>query len=129
MTDTALLGAAARPADAASASVWWRRAFSLRELGVFYALLLIWAVLAGATLGTGRPFYLQPANILNVLYQSSLISIMGIAMTVVLITGNFDLSVASVAALSAAVFIEVSSIAGPWARSARASPSRRRSAC
>jgi D-xylose transport system permease protein len=77
----------------------------LRSVGVLYALALIWAIISIATLLTGRPFFLQPVNIINVTYQSSLISIMGVAMTVVLITGNFDLSVASVAALSAAVFI------------------------
>jgi D-xylose transport system permease protein len=79
--------------------------FGLRNVGVFYALALIWAIVSIATLLTGRPFFLQPVNIVNVVYQASLISIMGVAMTVVLITGNFDLSVASVAALSAAVFI------------------------
>jgi D-xylose transport system permease protein len=79
--------------------------FGLRSVGVLYALALIWAIISIATLLTGRPFFLQPVNIINVTYQSSLISIMGVAMTVVLITGNFDLSVASVAALSAAVLI------------------------
>jgi D-xylose transport system permease protein len=83
----------------------WGAHFSLRSVGVFYALALIWGVVSVATVLTGRPIFLHPSNILNVLYQSSLISIMGIAMTVVLITGNFDLSVASVAALSAALFI------------------------
>ena len=83
----------------------WATHFNLRTVGVFYALAIIWAIISIATIATGRPFFLQPSNIFNVLYQSSLISIMGIAMTVVLITGNFDLSVASVAALAAALFI------------------------
>ena len=93
------------PQPATRAPAKWSRHFALRSAGVFYALALIWAIVSVATVATGRPFFLQPSNILNVLYQSSLISIMGIAMTVVLITGNFDLSVASVAALAAALFI------------------------
>jgi D-xylose transport system permease protein len=39
---------------------------------------------------------------------------MGVAMTVILITGNFDLSVASVAALAAAVLIGLSDSLGFW---------------
>jgi len=105
--------AVARPAGRSGSPQRWR-VLSLRELGVFYALLLIWLLLSAATIGLGRPLFLQPSNILNVFYQSSLISIMGIAMTVVLITGNFDLSVASVAALSAALFIELSAPWGVW---------------
>ena len=101
---SAVLGPGASP-PARAASAGWRSHLNLRSVGVFYALALIWAVVSVATLVTGRPFFLQPANILNVLYQASLVSIMGIAMTVVLITGNFDLSVASVAALAAALFI------------------------
>jgi D-xylose transport system permease protein len=62
-------------------------------------------VLSIATTYTGKANYLSVLNVTNVLYQASLISFMAIAMTVILITGNFDLSVASVAALSAAVFV------------------------
>jgi D-xylose transport system permease protein len=40
-----------------------------------------------------------------VIYQTSLIGMMAVAMTVVLISGNFDLSVASVAAFSAVVLV------------------------
>ena len=92
----------------------WRRAFGLRDAGVYYALLLLVLVLAVATAATGRPSYLNPVNLANILYQSSLIGIMGIAMTVILITGNFDLSVASVAALAAAVLISVAGLIGFW---------------
>ena len=54
------------------------------------------------------------ANISNVLYQSSLVAIIAVAMTVILITGNFDLSVASVAALSAAVVVGLADTLGFW---------------
>ena len=101
--------AALAPAPAA-----WRQAFGLREAGVYYALALLVLVLVLATAATGRPSYLDPVNLANILYQSSLISIMGVAMTVILITGNFDLSVASVAALSAAVMISLAGLVGFW---------------
>jgi ribose/xylose/arabinose/galactoside ABC-type transport system permease subunit len=81
------------------------RAFGLRAAGVYYALGLLIAVLAMVTAVMGRPSYLSAVNMTNIVYQSSAIAIMGVAMTVVLITGNFDLSVASVAALAAAVHI------------------------
>ena len=92
----------------------WRRLFSLREMGVFYALILLILILSVATAYNGRPNYLSLLNITNVLYQSSLTSIMAVAMTVVLITGNFDLSVASVAALSAAVLVGTADSIGFW---------------
>jgi D-xylose transport system permease protein len=90
------------------------RSFGLREAGVYYALLLLVLVLAAITAATGRPPYLSAINLTNIVYQSSLIAIMGVAMTVVLITGNFDLSVASVAALAAAVLIMAASHIGFW---------------
>jgi len=74
-------------------------------MGVYYALILLVIVLAIATGYTGRVSYLSFQNFANVLQQSSLTAIMAVAMTVILISGNFDLSVASVAALSAAVLI------------------------
>jgi len=92
----------------------FRRIFGLREAGVYYALALLVATLAVVTAALGRPNYLSPLNLTNILYQSSLIAIMGVAMTVVLITGNFDLSVASVAALAAAVHISVMDSTGFW---------------
>jgi hypothetical protein len=88
------------------------RAFGLRAAGVYYALGLLIAALAVVTAVTGRPSYLSAVNLTNIVYQSAGIAIMGVAMTVVLITGNFDLSVASVAALAAAVQISVVDSAG-----------------
>jgi D-xylose transport system permease protein len=102
------------PADAPASSSDWRRLFSLREMGVYYALILLVLVLSVATAYGGRPNYLSVLNVTNVLYQSSLTAIMAVAMTVILITGNFDLSVASVAALSAAVLIGTADAIGFW---------------
>ncbi|MES2289191.1 MAG: ABC transporter permease [Pseudomonadota bacterium] len=86
----------------------WRRAFGLREAGVYYALLILLGVLAVIAHARGLPNYLTPENLGNIAYQASLVGIMGVAMTVMLITGAFDLSVASVAALAAAVLIGLS---------------------
>jgi D-xylose transport system permease protein len=83
----------------------WRRLFSLKEMGVYYALVLLVVILSIATAYMGKSNYLSLQNVTNVFYQSSLIGMMAVAMTVVLISGNFDLSVASVAALAAALMI------------------------
>jgi D-xylose transport system permease protein len=83
----------------------WRRSFGLREAGVYYALVLLVAALAAFTAASGRSGYLSAANLMNIAYQASFVGIMGVAMTVMLITGAFDLSVGSVAALSAATLV------------------------
>lgn len=90
------------------------RYLSLREAGVYYAFLLLLAVLAVASAMAGRPNYLSATNLTNILDQASLVGIMGVAMTVILITGNFDLSVASVAALAAAILVGTADIIGFW---------------
>ncbi|CAI8882678.1 MULTISPECIES: ABC transporter permease [Burkholderia] len=104
--------------DAASSashtSTTLRRLLSLREMGVYYALIVLVLVLSIVTAYTGRANYLTLGNITNVLYQSSLVAMMAVAMTVILITGNFDLSVASVAALSAAVLVGCADSMGFW---------------
>ncbi len=83
----------------------WKKLFSLREMGVYYALLLLLITLSFVTTYLGKSNYLSVLNLTNIIYQSSLIAIMAVAMTVILISGNFDLSVASVAALSATILI------------------------
>ncbi len=83
-------------------------------MGVYYALLLLIIVLTIITTYLGRANYLSVLNLSNVVYQSSLIAIMAVAMTVVLISGNFDLSVASVAALAAVLLIGNADTIGFW---------------
>lgn len=92
----------------------WKRHFGLRDAGVYYALVLLMVGLGIATMLAGRPAYFSATNLTNILYQSSMIAIMGVAMTVILITGNFDLSVASVAALGAAVTVGLAGPLGFW---------------
>ena len=83
----------------------WHQSFGLRDAGVYYALGLLLALLAGLAAARGLPPYLSAGNLGNITYQATLVGIMGVAMTVLLITGAFDLSVASVAALAAVVVV------------------------
>lgn len=92
----------------------WRRVFGLQEMGVYYALALLVATLAIITTYVGQDNYLSVQNLSNVVYQTSLIGMMAVAMTVVLISGNFDLSVASVAAFSAVLLVANAAALGFW---------------
>lgn len=98
----------------------WKKHFGLREAGVYYALILLLAILGTVTFLSGRPTYFSATNMTNILYQSSMIAMMGVAMTVILITGNFDLSVASVAALGAAITVGLAGPLGFWPAAALA---------
>jgi len=95
---------------------WWqthREAFSLRSAGAVYALgiLLVFFTVRASQLG--RPNYLAASNVGNLLEQTSLIAIMAIGMTVLLISGNFDLSVASNAAMASMAAAMVIESVGP----------------
>ncbi|WP_212913269.1 ABC transporter permease [Streptomyces sp. TS71-3] len=72
-----------------------------------YALVVLTAVLAITSSVEGRPAYLNDVNVGNILDQSALIGILSVFMTVTLITGNFDLSVASTAALGGTVALKL----------------------
>jgi D-xylose transport system permease protein len=98
----------------------WRKLLGLQEMGVYYALALLIATLTVATASIGQTNYLSIQNMSNVIYQTSLIGMMAVAMTVVLISGNFDLSVASVAAFSAVVLVANATTLGFWPAAALA---------
>lgn len=104
----------AGPAKVAAPRTNWKRIFGLREMGVYYALMLLIFVLTVITTYLGQDNYLSIQNLTNVIYQSSLVAIMAVAMTVILISGNFDLSVASVAAIAAAVLVGNADAMGFW---------------
>jgi D-xylose transport system permease protein len=114
------LSVATTTAQTAPAKVNWRRVFGLQEMGVYYALTLLIATLAAITTYVGQDNYLSVQNMSNVVYQTSLIGMMAVAMTVVLISGNFDLSVASVAAFSAVVLVANAAALGFWPAAALA---------
>lgn len=85
----------------------WKRALAPRAAGVVYAFIGLLAILTLTSSAQGRPSYLSSVNLSNILEQSSLIGILAIFMTVVLISGNFDLSVASTAALAGTVALKL----------------------
>lgn len=82
--------------------------------GVVYAFAALIVVLSVATASTGRPTYVSPTNVSNILDQTGLLGILVVTTTIVLISGNFDLSVGSVAALGAAVCLATMPALGFW---------------
>lgn len=100
---------------AAMAPRRWRaqlKSFSLSEAGIYYALALVWIVLTIFTVLFGVQNFLDPANLANILYQAAFVAIIAVPMTLVLISGNFDLSVAATAAISAASVLLLSDVVG-----------------
>lgn len=75
----------------------------LREYGVVIGFLVLCIAITIAT-----PAFASHKNILNLLRQSSIIGIISAGMTFVIISGNFDISVGAVAALSGAVIMKLS---------------------
>lgn len=114
MTIDSQLTVAEVASDQTSQKTDWRAVLGLREMGVYYALVALVIVLAILTSLLGKPNYLSLQNLTNVIYQSSLVGVMAVAMTVVLISGNFDLSVASVAAFAAVLLIGNADVIGFW---------------
>lgn len=70
----------------------------LRSLGVVIALAVLVVVISLA-----QPDFLAFGNLMNILSQWAPVAIMGVGMTYVVITGGFDLSVASIYSLCAVV--------------------------
>jgi D-xylose transport system permease protein len=89
-----------------------RSMFGLKTAGVYYALAVLVVVLVVLSAVAGRPFYLNPTNVANILDQTAWTGIVAVAMTMLLITGNFDLSVGSVAAFAGAMTMLVLDQAG-----------------
>lgn len=88
----------------ARVNAWWD-AFALRRAGVVYAFVLLVGTFTIMNMATGRRFYLDGRNVANVLEQTSLVGILAVFMTVVLVSGNFDLSVAATAAITGAAAV------------------------
>jgi ribose/xylose/arabinose/galactoside ABC-type transport system permease subunit len=75
----------------------------------------VWLVLLAAMflLATTSPKFLAAGNLLNILRQVSIAGIVAIGVVVVLITGNFDLSVGATLALAAVVSVQMQPIDAP----------------
>jgi D-xylose transport system permease protein len=83
--------------------------------GALYALILIVVTFQLLTAHDGLPSFLSVANVKNLLDQSALDGMLVVSMTVLLITGNFDLSVGASAGFSGAIGLTVANHAGPVA--------------
>lgn len=74
----------------------WSRIFRTREIGVLAALIVLCMLMSFAS-----PYFMKTQNLFNVLRGMSTIGIMAIGMTMVIVSGGIDLSVGSLAAVSA----------------------------
>ena len=81
--------------------------------GALYALILVLITFQFLTTRDGLPSFLSVANVNNLLDQSALDGMLVVSMTVLLITGNFDLSVGASAGFSGAIGLTVANHAGP----------------
>jgi len=83
------------PGDQVVASPSKSRRISIPETGALIAVLLV----MGVFFATQSEYFLSGLNIINILVSASVIGIVAAPATLLLISGNFDLSVASGAAL------------------------------
>lgn len=83
-----------------------------QRAGVVYALIAIVVIFEILTNARGLPSFLQISNVRNILDEASLDGILVVSMTVLLITGNFDLSVGATAGLAAAAGLKVANADG-----------------
>lgn len=74
----------------------------MRRFGIYIILVVL--MIAGALL---NPVFLTPKNLLSVLRQLSIIGVLAFAEMVLIISGNIDLSLGSVVALSGMISVNV----------------------
>lgn len=79
----------------------------IRDYGIVLALVALFIVLSIAS-----PVFLTSANLVNLLDQSVTIGIMACGLTLVIIAGGFDLSIASTFALAAIIAAQVTNAYG-----------------
>jgi ribose/xylose/arabinose/galactoside ABC-type transport system permease subunit len=75
-----------------------QRIFGLRDFGVLVAALLIAAFFSAI-----NPVFLTPYNLFNILRQTAELGIIAMAMTVLIVSGEFDLSVGAIYAVAGVV--------------------------
>ncbi len=81
---------------------------NFRDYGVTIGFVVLCILISIAS-----PAFLSKRNILNLLRQSSIIGIISAGMTFVIISGNFDISVGAVAALSGAITMKLATLGVP----------------
>lgn len=75
---------------------------SLHKYGVVFAFILLCIVVSIIT-----PKFLQVRNLMNILRQYSVIGILSVGMTLVIISGNFDISVGYICGFCGALLIKL----------------------
>ncbi len=70
----------------------------IKQFGILAAIVII-----AATLGCAKPTFLTTTNLVNVARQISINGILGVGVTLVLLTGGVDLSLGSVVALTGVI--------------------------
>lgn len=94
---------------------WWSSFISKPGAGVFLALILFILIISVvAPLKTGGQF-LTADNIIKVFRQQTYIGIIACGMTLVMITGNIDLSVGSQLTMMTVLCAQISQSLGNWA--------------
>ncbi|HWG02113.1 MAG TPA: ABC transporter permease [Trebonia sp.] len=83
-----------------------------QRAGVVYALVVVVVAFQVLALSKGLPAFLSVTNVRNIIDQSALDGVLVISMTVLLITGNFDLSVGATAGLAGAAGLTVANSHG-----------------
>ena len=86
----------------------WLRKINLREMGILYALILLWAIL----FATNKTFR-GPDIYISILREASFSGICGIGMTLCIASCHFDQSIASMMALLACIFTLLLSVLAP----------------
>ena len=72
--------------------------FKIREIGVLIALILLFLIFS-----LSSPYFFSMNNLLNIIRQVSLLGIMAVGMTMIIVSGEIDLSVGASYGLSAIV--------------------------
>jgi len=78
-----------------------------RVLGRWEALLVLLIVAAGAWSTTLSPFFLKPANLLDLASPYIFVGLMALGLTFVVVAGEIDISVASTLAVSVVSFAQI----------------------
>lgn len=80
----------------------------IKKQGIYFALIAVVAVFSIAA-----PMFFQVNNFILILRQGAIMGIMACAMTLVIIGGNFDLSVGSILSFSTVLMIQLFNTVGP----------------
>jgi len=95
--------------ESGTRTVFWKRVSKTPELGIFLVLLGLCALMALLS-----PYFLKPANIMNILRQISNVGVVAVGMAMVIIVGGIDLSVGANLALCSCVAALLARSIDPW---------------